>query len=313
MTPVQPSIVYTTDAATGATDREHRRETPVSASPQDRPAPSAPSPLRGLALGLFYVTVVTLADLLTGEAIFLPSLLALAPLFAAVQASPKVTTILAAVVVPTALLLGIPDRDIATAQHAVDTGLVLAVSMLSVCTTVLRARTSAALHHAELLATRDCLSGTLNRRALIDRAEHLVAIRAESRPDLTVLMIDIDHFKAINDTYGHWVGDEVIVEIARRIETVLRDEDLLGRYGGDEFIAVLVGGRRRGIHRVAERIRDEVFIEPITSSAGPIDVAVSVGGAAIIDDAETLANVIRRADEALMQSKVAGRNQANTL
>jgi diguanylate cyclase (GGDEF)-like protein len=126
-------------------------------------------------------------------------------------------------------------------------------------------------------------------------------------------MIDIDHFKAINDTYGHWVGDQVIVEIARRIETVLRDEDLLARYGGDEFIAVLVGGRRRGIHRVAERIRDEVFIEPIASSAGPIDVAVSVGGAAIIDDAETLADVIRRADAALLQGKAAGRNQATTL
>jgi diguanylate cyclase (GGDEF)-like protein len=187
---------------------------------------------------------------------------------------------------------------------------VLAVSVLAVWTSSLRSRAAAALHHAETLATRDCLSGTLNRRALLERAEQLVRIRPESRPDLMVMMVDIDHFKAINDTYGHWVGDEVIVEIARRIETVLRGEDILARYGGDEFIAVLVGGRRRGINRVAERIRDEVFVEPVESSAGAIDVSVSVGGAAMVDDTETLADVIQRADAALLRSKLAGRNRA---
>jgi diguanylate cyclase (GGDEF)-like protein len=119
-------------------------------------------------------------------------------------------------------------------------------------------------------------------------------------------MIDIDHFKLVNDRYGHPVGDEVIRRIAEIVRSCVRNSDILARYGGEEFIAVLPHSDEDGAFRVVERIR---LVAAETTMPGVSEPVTLSAGIATDADADTLADVIRYADRALYRAKESGRNQ----
>ena len=156
-------------------------------------------------------------------------------------------------------------------------------------------------------ATTDGLTGVANRRELDDQLARCCSRAARHASTLGVLLIDVDHFKRINDDHGHEAGDVALVEIANRIGQRLRREDILGRWGGEEFMVITpdVGGE--GPAALAEDLRECIAGQPLQVGGRYVPVTVSVGWAAWNgDDPRTL---VRRADEALYRAKNAGRNR----
>jgi diguanylate cyclase (GGDEF)-like protein len=123
-------------------------------------------------------------------------------------------------------------------------------------------------------------------------------------------MIDLDHFKRINDTLGHLAGDAVLVEIAARMKQVLRQSDHLARFGGEELVALLPDCPTRDATLVAERVRRSIARRPIETAAGAVEVTASIGVAVTADGREALDSLIARADRALYEAKAAGRDRA---
>lgn len=162
-------------------------------------------------------------------------------------------------------------------------------------------------------ATRDLLTGLLNRRALTEQLERkLRRTKRYGRP-LTLLMMDLDRFKRLNDEYGHLAGDQVLREFARRAGNALRDSDVLGRWGGEEFMAGLVETRPEEAQRVAERIRDACEQTPVRiNDDREVPFTVSIGVSPIREH-ETLEQAIKRVDDALYAAKAAGRNRVTTV
>ena len=159
------------------------------------------------------------------------------------------------------------------------------------------------------LALHDAVTGLPNRRLLIDRLDHALS-RATRRSRLVgVLYCDVDRFKPINDTYGHRAGDVVLQGVARRLESVLRDDDTVSRVGGDEFVILLEDlADATGATRIAERARVAVS-QPIALENGDLQVSTSIGVAISrgpLDDVESL---LRRADDAMYLAKQRGRDQ----
>lgn len=159
------------------------------------------------------------------------------------------------------------------------------------------------------LATVDELTGAKTRRHFFVVAEHTWARRRRSGEPLVALMIDVDHFKRVNDTYGHAVGDQVLKEIGSRLNRCIREMDVLGRYGGEEFVLLLPDQPLAVGEAVAERVRRAIEREPIDTRAGPLQVTISVGLAEAGADTPDLALLLSRADAALYEAKRKGRNQ----
>lgn len=160
----------------------------------------------------------------------------------------------------------------------------------------------------QLSAVTDSLTGLTNRGAFIQMAEREVARARRAEAPLAVLMLDLDHFKGVNDRFGHQAGDRVLVDFASRARGCLRAGDLLGRYGGEEFCALLPGARASEARGIAERIRMAVCERPLGGlpriTTITIGIAVYPPGAAVVLDA-----AIARADEALYRAKAWGRNR----
>ncbi|MFI5497000.1 diguanylate cyclase [Actinoplanes sp. NPDC051859] len=168
-----------------------------------------------------------------------------------------------------------------------------------------KARLFTQMHH---LATVDGLTGLANRRHLFEAAGREIALTRRRGTALAAVMVDIDHFKRINDTYGHQVGDEVIRAVAARMRLGLRESDIAGRYGGEEFV-LLLPDCGDGAEPAAERLRAEIADAPIPTAAGPIDVTISVGVAHLrTGDADADA-LLARADASLYRAKQTGRNR----
>ncbi|MFC7531860.1 diguanylate cyclase [Actinoplanes sp. GCM10030250] len=157
------------------------------------------------------------------------------------------------------------------------------------------------------LATVDPLTGVANRRSFFERAQREFATVAERPDGIAVLMLDVDHFKKINDGYGHQVGDEVLRGVVTRLRTGRRPADLLARYGGEEFVLLLPGDGACAA-AIAEQIRAEVARAPIDTSAGPVPVTISVGAARATAPG-SLDAVLGRADACLYEAKRSGRNR----
>jgi len=164
--------------------------------------------------------------------------------------------------------------------------------------------------HEELRekAMHDPLTGVLTRGAFFEISDHEFARARRSRTPLSIVMADIDHFKSINDRFGHPGGDEVLREVARRLHATFRKEDAVGRYGGEEFIALAMGCEGADAMALADRFRLAVGNQPFVIGSDWVDVTTSVGvvtGTA----ADGMQGLIRAADEALYRAKATGRNK----
>ncbi|WPB59110.1 GGDEF domain-containing protein [Xylophilus sp. GOD-11R] len=159
------------------------------------------------------------------------------------------------------------------------------------------------------IAKTDGLTGALNRLAFMSRAESLMETAADRGHTMALLMIDVDRFKAINDTYGHAGGDKAIQEVAARCQAQLRKHDLFARFGGEEFVVLLPETEEATAYHVAERIRVAVENARIEDSAGThFSVTVSIGSVHSTECPE-LGAMLRRADENLYHAKRLGRNR----
>lgn len=163
------------------------------------------------------------------------------------------------------------------------------------------------------LAEKDPLTGLNNRHSLDQIAERFVRRSAEQQSDLSLILLDVDHFKRINDEHGHQVGDRVLAEIGRRIRNVLRDSDVAFRVGGEEFLVLLPGANRPQAEQVAERLRSAIEDRLVTDEGNPLSVTASLGVAACLAEAAAWVDCYRRADQALYQAKEAGRNRVAAL
>ncbi len=195
-------------------------------------------------------------------------------------------------------------REIILVMALLSTALIAATGMFSTAL----ARMGERQRHE---ARRDTLTGCLNRRTFAE----LYAKEAERsrRLDLGVgvLFIDLDHFKSINDEFGHAAGDRVLAAASRRIEGALRATDLLFRWGGEEFLVLMPHTRREELGVIAERVREAVGAGPVQSSStsGGLGIAASVGAAAAEPAPDDPRDLVARADRAVYEAKAAGRNR----
>lgn len=158
--------------------------------------------------------------------------------------------------------------------------------------------------------TRDALTGTMNKRYLLETLNRSIATSLRQKQPVSVVMFDVDHFKGVNDTYGHLVGDEVLREFGRRAAQACREDDLLARYGGEEFCLLMTATGLREAFEAAERSRLAICETPFETTAGALTVTASFGFATLDPDkSETGTELIHRADERLYEAKRQGRNR----
>ena len=155
-------------------------------------------------------------------------------------------------------------------------------------------------------ANHDELTGILNRRAVLERAAERLASSSTGTPQVTVLMLDIDYFKQVNDRHGHMVGDDVLIAFTRVVSGELRPDDLFGRMGGEEFVVVLFQLSPEEALAVAERLRQTVSRMTVGAEGGDIRVTVSIGLAA--RSGAGLELLLGMADQALYRAKAGGRD-----
>jgi len=158
------------------------------------------------------------------------------------------------------------------------------------------------------LSITDELTGLYNRRHFFALAEReFERARRYGRP-LSTILLDVDHFKQVNDTYGHAVGDQVLRAVARRCRAALREIDVLGRYGGEEFVAILPESELGSARQTANRLRHSIADAPVDTDHVPLKITISLGVACLREDCLDLATLLNQADAAMYAAKRAGRN-----
>jgi diguanylate cyclase (GGDEF)-like protein len=158
-------------------------------------------------------------------------------------------------------------------------------------------------------ATHDALTGILNRGTILDLLHRELERAIRSKSATGVLMLDLDHFKLVNDTYGHLAGDVVLKEVARRMSQAVRAYDLVARYGGEEFLIVLPGCDTDQLQECAERIRSSIAGAPVIA-ASELSITASIGAVVARLDMATEMEILAAADLALYEAKRSGRNRA---
>jgi diguanylate cyclase (GGDEF)-like protein len=161
-----------------------------------------------------------------------------------------------------------------------------------------------------LLAAADPLTGAANRRAIIEALNRDVARAIRTREPLALMMLDLDHFKRINDTYGHLAGDAVLRSLMALVRQRIRSQDIVGRYGGEEFLVVLPDTPLAGVERLAQDLCDAVAAHSVVYQGQRIPVTVSIGAVGGRLELNVSWDVlIHAADKALYRAKDAGRNR----
>ncbi len=165
----------------------------------------------------------------------------------------------------------------------------------------------------EILAMRDGLTGLLNRRAIEEYAESEFNISERKRHPLSIIMLDIDHFKKVNDRFGHKAGDYALQQMAQILKEDLRSYDRVGRWGGEEFMLILPDTDLDDAAIVAERIRVKISDRKITLESGEtFSIHISLGVACVSNHVSSLSKLIDSADHAMYQAKQAGRDRVCT-
>lgn len=191
-------------------------------------------------------------------------------------------------------------------------GLPFATAFCSIVVTIgladlsLRARRERDVAHH--LADHDALTGLLNRRALVTRLHEAVTQARPQHQPLALIFLDLDHFKSVNDRYGHQTGDACLRAVAAAIADELRPLDSLGRYGGEEFVALLPATTHEQAMAVGERIRRSIESLHVHARGNSLQTTISMGVASLTGPADTADDLIARADAALYRAKTLGRN-----
>jgi diguanylate cyclase (GGDEF)-like protein len=162
---------------------------------------------------------------------------------------------------------------------------------------------------ARKMAEHDMLTGVLSRRAIEMQLRALSTEARNGGSGLGVLFLDIDHFKSINDRFGHATGDACLVAVAHRLQAELRDGDHLGRWGGEEFVAILPGASLENAHQTSQRILRGVSADPVHVADGSVTITVSIGIAVLDPLHDDIDSLLHRADAALYRAKANGRNR----
>ena len=159
-------------------------------------------------------------------------------------------------------------------------------------------------------ATHDALTGIPNRATVLEAINHERSRQVRDANSFGIVLIDIDHFKRVNDSYGHLVGDAVLKSIAQQIVGCVRPYDTVGRYGGEEFLVVVPLSDASGTMSLAERVRRRIESTPVASDSGPIHVTISCGVAVCSGETSIeVQSLLYLADEALYRAKAGGRNR----
>jgi two-component system cell cycle response regulator len=169
------------------------------------------------------------------------------------------------------------------------------------------------LDHSLELAVIDQLTGLYNRRYMSSQLDALIGRAAKNNKPVSALVVDIDHFKKINDNFGHTIGDEVLREFAVRLASNVRAVDLACRYGGEEFVVLMPDTELEDAHRIAERLRRHVAGSPFRVAGGAelLTVTISVGVASTAGDGGQVQTLLKRADEAVYAAKAGGPEPRN--
>ena len=185
-------------------------------------------------------------------------------------------------------------------------GLVVAFLALSFCN--LERRSNVLQRRTETRAMRDGLTGAMNRASFTSRAHREIGQHRSIKSNVSLLFVDVDHFKRINDTYGHETGDRVLKRIIRLARGCLRSGDTVARWGGEEFVVLLPATDLNGALLIAEKIRHHIEVEPFVALATGLQVTVSIG-CVEMSSGEGFDELVARADRALYEAKHQGRNQ----
>ncbi len=170
----------------------------------------------------------------------------------------------------------------------------------------------AAREELRFQATHDLLTGISNRATAMDALRAELSRQTREHRSFGVILVDIDHFKNVNDTYGHLCGDQVLQTVARRMKECVRPYDTVGRYGGEEFLIIAAASDAAGTMALAERIRGVVGSRPILTDGGEVRVTVSLGASISTDAAGVDPQLLLHlADQALYRAKEQGRNRAD--
>ncbi len=163
-------------------------------------------------------------------------------------------------------------------------------------------------------AIRDSLTGVYNRRYFNRRLASELSHAHRSNGSIAVLLIDVDHFKELNDAYGHKAGDDLLCELARQLGRVVRAEDVLARWGGDEFIVLARSATADAAYQLAERLRRAASTAHVVANEVPLSPSVSIGVVTLaeIEPDEGAAEILARADDRLYGAKLAGRDRVCT-
>lgn len=158
-------------------------------------------------------------------------------------------------------------------------------------------------------ALLDGLTKVWNRGAIMELAARELALAMNSGCSTGVLMLDIDHFKKVNDAYGHLSGDDVLRQVASRILDGIRPTDAVGRWGGEEFLIVLPNCSADDVFAVGERIRTEISKSPMATESAVVRVTASIGCTVSVDGGQFVEMLVKAADQALYRAKNEGRNK----
>lgn len=159
-----------------------------------------------------------------------------------------------------------------------------------------------------LLATEDPLTGIKNARYFRENGARLIALSKRNGSPLALLYLDVDHFKLVNDRYGHHMGDEVLIALAQTVKSALRKTDVFARIGGEEFCVILPDTGAQGAQVMAEKLRSLIASQPISLDGETLAITVSIGVSELQGDDESMRPLQMRADTALYQAKNTGRN-----